>query len=1034
MQIKRFLSFMLSVLLVVSLAIPAFASASLPDEYDRYSALQRQNLEELERISQAMYEESERRINPNLYGEIPVFGYGIGGKNVVQPLGNYIGIMPLGFASNEVDLGIEIGLAGVTPTTITIDNSFDITLGAIPIPPGSNITIEADTPRVLTVTDNFRHFYVQGILTLGSNITLTRSDPMIVGNSNGGGVHIANNGVFNMNDGVITNNRAGNGGGVSTGDFSGTGSIFNMNGGTISNNSSGMFGGGVHMASGSAFAMTGGTIANNTGSLGGGVSLRGVIGGTMTGGVIRDNTAGNGGGVYVCSGTFFEMSDNAEVISNHGSSSGGGVVICMMQSHFLMSGGIIEDNTSANGAGVGFFITGGIFEMSDTSLIYNNTASISGGGASIPHSTFIMNGGTIDNNAAGNFAGGVSVFGPNSTFTMHDGAITNNSAGISNDDGAGGGVYVESDSLFTMYGGLIENNTASLTGGGVNLGVTGTFNMHPGAIIRGNEADSSGGGISVFSANATINLNGGTIDDNIANRGGGISLTNGTINFALANTTQITNNRARLYGGGIFSSSNITITNAQITGNIAGYGEDGAINGTGIGGGIYFPIPDRGAMLTINDNVTFSGNRGHLNNSADDAFNDYGLAAGLAQYPNIRWCGYAAGSTSHSSPSHIINNWDVNHIWPTAEPQFINVNFWRYMGTNDAAPFATQTVVAGGFATPPTVNPVWTGFMFTGWSLEAEYPQLFNFLTPITGAALNFFGIWVPVSEQPPPPPITTPTPPEYVQPSVNITLSPGVPVRTPTPTPAPTPEPTPLPTPQPQPNIRHAFMVGYTDGTVRPSAPTTRAHVATIMFRFMSYSDRAHYWQQTNPFPDVSIDNWFNNAVSTTVNAGIIRGMPDGSFQPNRATTRAELVAAVVRTQGIDTSGDAQMFSDIAGHWAAAYINAAAAEGWLTGYDGIGGSFLPDQHITRAETAALVSRWLGGNPEVPEDLHHDMLTWVDNANQSTWYFLYIQAATNSYTYELKPDGIHATWLDILPARQWTLLERPYSRPSDLFR
>jgi len=115
--------------------------------------------------------------------------------------------------------------------------------------------------------------------------------------------------------------------------------------------------------------------------------------------------------------------------------------------------------------------------------------------------------------------------------------------------------------------------------------------------------------------------------------------------------------------------------------------------------------------------------------------------------------------------------------------------------------------------------------------------------------------------------------------------------------------------------SVHYAFIIGFDDGYVRPHAPLTRAHIATIIFRLMPHTERAHYWMQTNPFPDVSLNQWFNNGISTVTNAGIFTGMPDGTFQPQRHITRAELAVAVVRFNGASPSTGAPMYADIAGH-----------------------------------------------------------------------------------------------------------------------
>ena len=227
-----------------------------------------------------------------------------------------------------------------------------------------------------------------------------------------------------------------------------------------------------------------------------------------------------------------------------------------------------------------------------------------------------------------------------------------------------------------------------------------------------------------------------------------------------------------------------------------------------------------------------------------------------------------------------------------------------------------------------------------------------------------------------------------------------------------------------------HAYMVGDTNGMVRPNAGITRAEVATIFFRLITDDYRTQMWAQQNTFPDVQMSHWFNNAVSTMANAGVFTGMPDGTFQPQRAITRAEFAVAMTRFfEGLPMEG-ANMFPDIEGHWAAAEINAAARMGWITGFPN--GNFAPNQAITRAEAAALINRILGRLPHTANDLLPGMVTWADNANTNAWYYLYIQEASNSNEFVMQADGIHKTWTELLNPRAWEVLERPNSTPTDI--
>jgi hypothetical protein len=198
-----------------------------------------------------------------------------------------------------------------------------------------------------------------------------------------------------------------------------------------------------------------------------------------------------------------------------------------------------------------------------------------------------------------------------------------------------------------------------------------------------------------------------------------------------------------------------------------------------------------------------------------------------------------------------------------------------------------------------------------------------------------------------------------------------------------------------------------------------------------MEDEHRADVWAQVNIFSDVVIDNWFNNAVSTMANDGMLRGFPDGTFRPAANITRGEFAAIAARFMD-EYYGGANRFADIDGHWAASAINTVAAQDWVRGFPD--GTFRPEQPITRAEVAAIVNRMFVRLPETVDDLLDGMKVWSDNRDEGSWFFLYVQEATNSNAFEKKADGIHKTWMELLPMRDWAVLERPNSRPQDIMQ
>ncbi len=221
------------------------------------------------------------------------------------------------------------------------------------------------------------------------------------------------------------------------------------------------------------------------------------------------------------------------------------------------------------------------------------------------------------------------------------------------------------------------------------------------------------------------------------------------------------------------------------------------------------------------------------------------------------------------------------------------------------------------------------------------------------------------------------------------------------------------------------AYLLGYEDGTVRPEGSITRAEVATIFFRLLTDESRDKFWSQTNDYTDVPADAWYNNAVSTLSNAGILDGYEDGTFRPDGNITRAEF--ATITARFLEASYDGgNRFPDIDGHWAAEYINQAANAGIVDGYED--GTFRPQQNITRAEAVTMVNRTVDRHPDA-DHLLDNMVTWPDNP-ESAWYYAQIQEATNAHAYTMhtdQEDAPYEIWTELLPNRDWSALEQAWS-------
>ena len=145
----------------------------------------------------------------------------------------------------------------------------------------------------------------------------------------------------------------------------------------------------------------------------------------------------------------------------------------------------------------------------------------------------------------------------------------------------------------------------------------------------------------------------------------------------------------------------------------------------------------------------------------------------------------------------------------------------------------------------------------------------------------------------------------------------------------------------------------GYTDGTYLPDSNLTRAEAAKIIALTYGLSSDA----SSSSFSDVSDSHWALAYIEACVEAGIISGYTDGTFLPEQNVTRAEMAQMIAAASGLSSDAETSSFSDVSSGWALAYIEACVEAGIITGYSD--GTFLPENGITRAEAATIISRVL---------------------------------------------------------------------------
>lgn len=153
--------------------------------------------------------------------------------------------------------------------------------------------------------------------------------------------------------------------------------------------------------------------------------------------------------------------------------------------------------------------------------------------------------------------------------------------------------------------------------------------------------------------------------------------------------------------------------------------------------------------------------------------------------------------------------------------------------------------------------------------------------------------------------------------------------------------------------NVEVLRLLGVVEGNgigqFNPYAQLTRAEFCKMLVTLMGSSDVLRY-KTVTIFPDVRASHWAARYVNYAVRGEkLLAGLPDGTFQPDRAISYGEAVTILMRL--LRTDADAAS----GGIWPEGYIDLAKASGVSAGVELAGGAA-----ISRAQAAQLFVNVLG--------------------------------------------------------------------------
>ena len=157
-------------------------------------------------------------------------------------------------------------------------------------------------------------------------------------------------------------------------------------------------------------------------------------------------------------------------------------------------------------------------------------------------------------------------------------------------------------------------------------------------------------------------------------------------------------------------------------------------------------------------------------------------------------------------------------------------------------------------------------------------------------------------------------------------------------------------------------FFAGYTDGSFRPNAQMSRAMFAQVLYRIAGQPKLP----AELPFADVAPSDWFHDAVCWAYASGIVNGVSETSFAPDRSITREQMATMLykysVHMDAAEESdiGSLEGFSDAASvsGYAETPLRWAVGTGLINGMGD--GRLSPATFATRAQASAILIRLTG--------------------------------------------------------------------------
>lgn len=175
---------------------------------------------------------------------------------------------------------------------------------------------------------------------------------------------------------------------------------------------------------------------------------------------------------------------------------------------------------------------------------------------------------------------------------------------------------------------------------------------------------------------------------------------------------------------------------------------------------------------------------------------------------------------------------------------------------------------------------------------------------------------------------------------------------------------------------VAQGFVAGFSqDNTFRPELALTREQLVSLVLEALSKLPNVNLNLPkaiaAKPYSDVEASRWSATKIQFAREHKIVSGYADGTFQPSRTVTRAELMTVLHRaaqfaksTRGLEPKltlkQPVTVFTDTTRHWAAPIISQMSSYCHVaSALNETGNTFTPDSDTSRGYAAAATVRML---------------------------------------------------------------------------